>query len=302
MTPVLSVGIDTVTQLRLRKVPPTQPLDAWPCSAPDSAAPAVLDLSASLAEQLRTGTGFAVVRFADGGLGDHEITEAAWNLLTLLGEPIPQYRTGELVYPVEVADAAPGVSHYSGSNRTGGFHTDGTLLPEPPDFAALLGLSAADSGGETILMDGMELHRRLEGLDTGLAEALTAPLPFDTQGQIEGVRAKEQPVFAWDGDRFELRYLRRYIEQGYQVVGERLPAKVGEAMDRFDEISSAPDVQVPVLLERGVLLLWNNRRFLHGRLPFREGQSRRRLRRMYAKFSDDRSAGTRQLAVSHGHR
>jgi alpha-ketoglutarate-dependent taurine dioxygenase len=36
-----------------------------------------------------------------------------------------------------------------------------------------------------------------------------------------------------------------------------------------------------VLLERGVGLLWDNGRMLHGRRPFQEATSARRLRRIY---------------------
>jgi alpha-ketoglutarate-dependent taurine dioxygenase len=44
-----------------------------------------------------------------------------------------------------------------------------------------------------------------------------------------------------------------------------------------------------VLLERGVGLLWDNRRMLHGRRPFQETTSSRRLRRIYG-LQDDRRA------------
>jgi alpha-ketoglutarate-dependent taurine dioxygenase len=198
--------------------------------------------------------------------------------------PTPQYESGELIYPVEVNESAPEVSHYSGSSKAGGYHTDGTLLPEPPDVAGLFGLSSAE-GGETLVMDGVALA---DQLDPKYVEVLCEPVHFDVKGQIAGLTTKRQPVIRRDADDFELRYSRMYIEQGYETAGLALPPELRRAMDAFDEASLAPRNQTPVLLSRGVTLLWNNRRILHGRRPFREQSSRRRLRRVYGALDSAR--------------
>ncbi|MFF3916135.1 TauD/TfdA family dioxygenase [Streptomyces sp. NPDC001852] len=278
--------------LRERAVAPDTALDAWPADPPGAAGPEVAALAAGIIEALREGPGYAVVETGVDGLADHDLCTLYWNLFTSVFRPTPQYRTGELIYPVEVSPGLPAVSHYSGSNQAGGYHTDGTLLPEPPEVACLFGLSAAE-GGETLIMDGNELAAQLDALDPAHLRALTEPVHFDVNGQIDGLVTKRQPVFraAADGNGFELRYLRMYIEQGYDRAGEPLPVGLTAAMDAFDKISSLPENQTPVLLRRGVALLWNNRRMLHGRRPFHEQASSRRLRRLYGAYDPARRPG-----------
>jgi hypothetical protein len=88
-------------------------------------------------------------------------------------------------------------------------------------------------------------------------------------------------VISRTNERTELRYMRQYIEQGYAQIGQPLSENVAKALDAWDDLAAAPDQQIPILIDRGHLLLWNNFRFLHGRRPFTERHQRRRLRRAY---------------------
>ena len=281
---MLTVSGDAVTALRRRAVAVGQAADAWPTDRFDAGHPALLATVDQMLAEIRGDLGHTVVRVDPAGLDDHELSTAAWNLFTLLCTPVPQYRSGELIYAVEVTPGVAETSHYSGSARAGGHHTDGTLLPEPPDVACLVGLSAA-VGGETIMMDGRRLAAKLDATDPAFTRILALPHHFDVMDQIEGVLTKRQPIMRRDGDEFELRYLRRYIEQGYRVAGEPLPDVLRAAMDRLDQLSAAEENQTLVLLDRGVALIWDNRRMLHGRLPFEERSTRRRLRRMYGTWA-----------------
>jgi alpha-ketoglutarate-dependent taurine dioxygenase len=57
-------------------------------------------------------------------------------------------------------------------------------------------------------------------------------------------------------------------------------------MDAVDRLAAAGSSQTEALLVRGQLLVWDNRRFLHGRRSFRDVIGRRRLRRMYGMHND----------------
>lgn len=266
-------------ELLTRLIPDGHPLTDWPT---EPAAPPTAELTAAaaaIAGSVRDEPGYAVVATGFADLPDAELVSASWNLFTALCSPVPQYRTGELIYPVEVAAATgAGISHYSRSNAAGGFHTDGTMLDDPPALAALLCLSPADEGGETLLMDGPRL---IAELDPEHREALTRPLWFHS-GDPDSPR-RHQPVLNLDGGRTELRYLRRYIEEGHRRSAIRPPL---EALDALDRQSERSDRQLPVPLRRGQILLWDNARFIHGRRTFTEHTSRRRLRRMYGTPRD----------------
>ncbi len=282
-----TVAGKAVPALLDRAIAPDTALDAWPAASPRVTDPRVLAVADGVLAALDRGAGYAVVAADPAGLTDHDLCTLYWNLFTTAFRPTPQYRSGELIYPVEVSPGSAETSHYSGSSRVGGYHTDGTLLPQPPDVACLFGLSSAE-GGETLMMDGARLADQLGRLDPAHVEALSEPVHFDVKDQIPGLATKRQPVLRRDGDEFELRYLRMYIEQGYQAAGTPLPDRLRAAMDAFDEVSRAEENQTPVLLSRGVALFWNNRRVLHGRRPFREQGSLRRLRRLYGAYDSTR--------------
>ncbi|MEU5396081.1 TauD/TfdA family dioxygenase [Streptomyces tibetensis] len=271
----------THAALLSRTIPADQPLDAWPLDVPDGTTGSLRAACLDITRRLREKEGWVVVETGLADLDDAQLSSAAWNLFTVLCRPVPQYRTGELMYPVEVS-AAPTLasSHYSSSSRTGGFHTDGTLLDSAPDVAMLAGLSAADEGGETVLVD-------VDGLVAALAERAPEHLavlekshPFHSGDSADDPVMLHQIVTHTES-RTQVRYLRRYIEQGHQAQGRAVDGELVAALDAWDELIAQPVNQVPVLIGRGQVLLWDNFRFVHGRTPFTERLHRRRLRRGY---------------------
>lgn len=270
--------------LLTREIPADQPLDAWPTRAPSGTGEALDAACAHIAHEIRENQGWLMVDTGLAGLGDELLCSAVWNLFTTLGRPVPQYRTGELFYPVEVSGAPVlASSHYSSSNLTGGFHTDGTLLDVAPHVAMLAGLSAADEGGETVLVDAVRLVEALTERAPEHLPPLEEVQPFHSGDSAEDP-VMLHPILSRSGPRLEVHYLRRYIEQGHALQGRAMDDKLVAALDVWDGLIADPLLQTPVLIDRGQVLLWDNFRFVHGRTPFTEHRSRRRLRRAYGLF------------------
>jgi len=239
-------------------------------------------LRVRLTKLLRESTGYALIDLRLPDASDELICSAAWNLLTTLCLPVPQYVTGELFFPVEAVDVQPLHSPFSMSRSEAAFHTDGTFLPAAPEIAALLSLSKADDGGETVIVDGAEVVDDLCESDASVAGVLFEEHPIDLRGQTGGNSTRFQPIATRDkGGRLRLRYMRDYIEQGYDKAGLRLTDRTRAAFNSFDACVAAEERQIPFLLERGELLVIDNQRYLHGRRAFRETTRRRRLRRVY---------------------
>ncbi|GIF08246.1 TauD/TfdA family dioxygenase [Actinoplanes siamensis] len=256
-----------------RVIAEDHPPHQWPVEPITAVGPELASSARAIAKSLVEDPGYVVVEVPGADLSDEQLISAAWNLFTVLFTPMEQYSGGELVSSIRVTAAArPGVSQYATSHATGGYHTDGTELAEPPQVTGLMCVSSADSGGETLLMDGRRVVAELAAADRA---ALSAPLWFHSG--VEGAAERRQPVI----DGSELRYLRRYIVEGHRRRGEEPPTA---ALDAWDRTTERADLQLPVLLRRGQLLLWDNRRFVHGRKPFTEGESRRWLVRMYGMF------------------
>ncbi|MFD8734258.1 TauD/TfdA family dioxygenase [Streptomyces sp. NPDC059618] len=287
--PEFTIPESAAEALLAREIDAETPLDKWPTATFSTASTEILALRDDIVAAIRKDAGGVVVRVAPEGLSDHDISTLYWNFFTALFRPVPQYSSGELIYPVEVKAGAAATSHYSNSNKTGNYHTDGTLLPQLPDVAFLFGLSAA-TGGETLLMDVENLVERLAEIDPAHVAELSRPVPFDVKDQMAGVKIKRQPVLTHTDHGYELRYVRMYIEQAFAAEGTPVPPELQAAMDAFDRVSAAAAVNAEaVLLERGVGLLWDNRRMLHGRRPFQETTTHRRLRRVYGVQEDGRA-------------
>jgi hypothetical protein len=284
----LHVRGEGAERLRERLVPDSHPADSMPRDPLPDPGP-VLETVKDVDAHVRGEPGAVVVDFDVRDATDDEVTSVGWNFFTCLCTPVPQYRTGELIYPVEVADVAPGESHYSRSSDSGNLHTDGTFLPRPPDVAALLCLSSAQSGGETILIDGRELIAELRSRNPDAVAILSRDHPFDCLGQLPGYETRRQPIFTESGRGFVLRYLRKYIEQGYAKTGKDVPAGLTDALDQLDALASDEARQDAVRLARGQMLVFDNHRFLHGRRAFSEAKGRRRrLRRIYGAYEERR--------------
>lgn len=283
----LELGRELIASLSHRTIQESLALDAWPTDPPGQLHHDIANIREQIVTNLRSDPGAVVVGMSAATLGDVDLCAVAWNLFTCVARPVPQYITGELIYPVEVSDNAEvpdhaaKVSHYSRSSRTGGFHTDGTLLSRPPGIAALVCISQASSGGETVLIDGRAVCRELKTATPDAITVLSAPHHFDVMGQIAGLETKEQPILDWSGRHVQVRYLRQYIEDGYVRVAKPIPAELVLAMDALDAATMREQYQTEILLGRGQLLIWDNNRFLHGRRAFNENGSKRRLRRIY---------------------
>lgn len=276
------VDVGASTWLLEREVPLDADSAQWPRTAPRGAGDGARHLRDRLAHLLRESPGYALIDLALSDRSDELICRAAWNLLTTLCLPVPQYVTGELFFPVEAADVQPLHSPFSMSRSEVAFHTDGSFLPVAPEIAALLSLSTADEGGETVIVDGAAVGDDLCASDASLAAVLFEEHPIDLRGQAGGDPTRSQPIATRDeGGRLRLRYVRGYIERGYVKAGLRVSDRTRAAFDRFDAMAAAEERQISFLLERGELLVIDNQRYMHGRRAFREEARRRRLRRVY---------------------
>ncbi len=272
----------TSTWLLERVVPLDADSSQWPRTAPLGAGNEARHLRDRLTHLLRESPGYALIDLSLPDASDELICRAAWNLLTMLCLPVPQYVTGELFFPVEAADVQPLHSPFSMSRSEAAFHTDGSFLPAAPEIAALLSLSSADEGGETVIVDGADVLDELCASDASVAAVLFEEHPIDLRGQTDGDPTRSQPIATREGGgRLRLRYVRAYIEQGYDKAGVRMSDQTPVAFDRFDALAAAEERQISFLLERGELLVVDNQRYLHGRRAFRETTRRRRLRRVY---------------------
>ena len=91
------------------------------------------------------------------------------------------------------------------------------------------------------------------------------------------------PMFKWDGNELDTRYLHYYITEGHKS-GQSLTADQSAALDKVIEIVSRPDMRVEFSLEPGQMMFTNNHWMLHNRTEFEDHpdpEKRRRYIRLW---------------------
>ena len=145
-------------------------------------------------------------------------------------------------------------------------HTDNPYREPPPTLQLLHCLHAAASGGQTILVDGFAVANELRRENPAAFEILaTTPVHFawgdadisleawapvierDLRGEVVGLRVNDRSLTGDD---------RRAWRDAYRA----LTARLGD-----------PSVQYRFTLEPGDVLLFDNRRVLHGRTAYAGG-------------------------------
>ncbi len=286
---IVPVSTAATAALLKRSIPDDLPPQMWPDRDPGIAAdPDVRDLRDRLDETLTHGDGYAIVRMESLVDRPSDLVSAFWNLFVSLGQPLPQYSTGERSFQVRDEGAAPTRNHYSATNRGGGYHTDGTFLPETPFYVGLMCVRQSLYGGDSVLIDIRKLHRELQQNYPHVLQALERSYHFDCCGQFPEVQTRHQPILSQrDGQPF-VRYLRGYINTGHEKLGIPLEEETIAALDTFDALLDRDEFQWTYKLHPGDMLVFNNTIMLHGRKAFADDKdnkmrSRRLMVRVYAR-------------------
>jgi alpha-ketoglutarate-dependent taurine dioxygenase len=223
---------------------------------------------------LETGRGFAIIEGLSGqGYSAAEQQVIYWLVGQLLGRPFAQNVQGTLLY--DVRDTGQDVRYgarFSVTNADTGFHTDNSFGEEVLDYAGLLCLHTARSGGRNQLVSVYALHNALLAKHPEQLETLYQPFHVDRRG---GLRPGDSPtiqfpILHWDGRELLCRYLRYWIEAGHEKAGQPLTMAQKQALEVLDRVLGDPSFQVELDLRPGDIFFINNRWLLHSRSAFED--------------------------------
>ncbi|MFD8712642.1 TauD/TfdA family dioxygenase [Streptomyces anulatus] len=233
---------------------------------------------------LSDGPGLAVLRgLRLNGLSDQACAELCRSVISVAGTPRPRESAAPMDDLLTTQAAQPPAAE-SGASPIGAEvaalapHTDRAGPPGPPHLLALLCVRPALVGGDSLLISGPNVHRRL------LAEqpAVLPELFRDFHFGAEPALARTGPVFTRVGNRIAVQYNRYQIERGHQAAGNALTPAQKVALDAFDEAlhNEALILRLPLL--RGDLLMLDNHTLLHGRTAYSDPHGHRCLTRAWA--------------------
>jgi trimethyllysine dioxygenase len=147
-------------------------------------------------------------------------------------------------------------------------HTDGTYSHDAPGFQMLHCLAGAVSGGESTLVDGFAIARRLESESPDAFEVLSSvAVPGQYIGDGSHLMAA-RPVFRHDHTGRLVQVSFNNYDRAPFLLDESDMVAFYDAIRLFDEIANEPSMQWRHTLQPGEALLFDNWRVLHGRAAY----------------------------------
>jgi alpha-ketoglutarate-dependent taurine dioxygenase len=177
--------------------------------------------------------------------------------------------------------AVPDPENLAYSDRGLGLHTDNPYREPVPGFQALHVLVAAPDGGESLFADGFALAEQLRQEDPAAFEVLArTPVPFAYRSQNAALSA-ERPLIQLScrGEVVAVHYNSRSI-QPLPFAAEAAERYYG-AYRRFATLLREPRFMLRFMMRTGDLVVFDNRRILHGRTGFASGRYARHLQGCY---------------------
>lgn len=241
--------------------------------------------------------GWAVVALP-ARLGDEELMVAAAGVLAALGTPFFSINQAGRLWIGQETTAEKDASSFGGIGAQA-LHIDAPNVERVPEYTSLLVLRPDPAGGGTSLLG--DLHAAVALLDEGDRRALGEPVFFEGAAEgLCGVGAPRQPFPVLDTDeRGDLLWVRW---AGKMVSDPRNRGRRG-LLERF--AAALATSAAAVTLERGQLLIIDQRRTAHGRTALGRQQgladgTRRWI--LQAKAAYDADAPAHRVRTSAGRR
>lgn len=147
-------------------------------------------------------------------------------------------------------------------------HTDGTSSHDAPGYRLEHCISATGTGGDTTLVDGFAVARRLESEAPELFELLST-LAVPGRLRRDGVDLQStRPVFRHDHTGRLVQVSFNNYERAPFLLDDHDMVEFYDAIRLFDEVTNEPSMQWRHVLQPGEALLVDNWRVLHGRAAF----------------------------------
>jgi gamma-butyrobetaine dioxygenase len=162
-----------------------------------------------------------------------------------------------------------------------GLHTDNPYREPVPGFQALHTLQAAPDGGDSLFADGFAIAEHLRKSEPGAFETISrTPVPFWYRAAGVDLYA-ERPLIelSCTGNVTAVTYNNRAIRPVRLAAAEC--AAYYLAYRKFAALLRDPRLQMATRLNDGDLVVFDNRRVLHGRTGFASARHPRHLQGCY---------------------
>lgn len=256
------------------------------------AVPDIADDIAQLFAELQTGRGFVLIRgFPLERYSEEELGLIYWGIGTHMGTGVSQSVMGDrLGHVMDHSQNDPNARAYRNKQ-------DLSLHTDLSEIVSLFSLATAKSGGLSQFASVVTIHNEILKNHPEYLEPLYEGFRYYRAGE-EGpgedpVTPWNVPVLAYKEGLISARYVRSYLENGAEVLGQPLSELQRRALDYFDEVACREDVMLEFLIEPGQAVFQNNYVVLHARSAFEDDIAaghRRHLLRLWLDVPNGRPA------------
>lgn len=265
----------------------------------------VKQLIQDIHDQLYKGFGLIVLKeFPIEGLDEASIKKLYWGFTNHLGVLRPQGKNSALMNHVKntggVYRAAGGRGY--NTNAELDFHVDFV------DYAGLLCIQDAKSGGISKACSSRALFETLKQQRPELAQALMVPLYYSRQDEhaADELPFYPTPVVAFEQGWFSCRYTRNHIRYAHRHEGAAAPTSTQEAaMDWIDQAAKSEEFTFDMRLIPGDVQILNNHVILHSRTAYEdhdEPEKKRSLLRAWIATPNSQPLSPLMKQAFHDHR
>ena len=182
------------------------------------------------------------------------------------------------------------ILRYHQTNLGGSIHSDGPQLDTPPNYVAMACLNQAEKGGSSVLTDTRLIFRYLNNKNKEVLNILKKKFPFEKRGFSKNGKLSNKiifkPIFELKNRTLRFRYLRDYIESGYRSKNYKITKQIKKSFNVLDSLLEKRRFIKKFKLNKGDILILDNRYMAHGRTKFqfdKKGQNSRVLLRTWIK-------------------
>lgn len=257
----------------------------------DFVLPATSSLLEAMADDLETGSGFAVAAGLPVDRYTRDENRTIWcGISAHIGQIRAQTHKGDRI--IDVVDLDKPYSHESrgySSNALLPFHTDGAHI------AGLMCLGEAHSGGKSIIVSASAVYNVLaEDFPEALAILERGFYHHRRGEQPEGESPLSHtriPVFSFFADLLHVMYNRNPIEW-VKHEGVELSSDEVNALNTLDAVMARPDMQLHMDMRAGDMQFINNFVIFHSRTEYQDtAEKRRHLLRIWLATPQSRRVG-----------
>ena len=194
----------------------------------------------------------------------------SWIIGNFLGSPLVQNEAGDQVICVYDRDRNNSMAQgarYHQTREGGTLHTDNVNIPFHWDYLVLACIHPAMVGGETILVNGLTIHKMLKEKYPNVLKILEGDFIWEKRGIANETYSAPIISYTQQGEPL-FRHLRPYMESAHRKMGIPLSAQQLYALDTLDAIIEHSDNQYRHTFRAGEMLLTYDSQVFHGRTCF----------------------------------